>query len=227
MISVVIPTLNAAAGLPRCFDSLLEAAMRGLVREVIVADGGSTDETLMLADAAGARVVSASRCRGHLMEKGAEAARGDWVLFLRPDTVLEAGWEDEAHSFIERSSHDNPRAAAFRFAIDDFEPRSRRLESVVAWRWWLFGLPSGDQGLLISRRFYHKLGGFSRLEAMEDIDFARRLGRKRIVMLRSRAISRAEHFRSQSRLQEYARNLGLLLLYALRVPTPLLMRLYG
>jgi glycosyltransferase involved in cell wall biosynthesis len=227
MISVVIPTLNAAAGVPRCFDSLLEAAMRGLVREVIVSDGGSTDETLMLAEAAGARLVSASRCRGHLMEKGAEAARSDWLLFLRPDTVLEAGWEDEASAFIERSSLDHPRAAAFRFAVDDFEPRSRRLESIVALRCWLFGIPSGDQGLLIPRRLYHKLGGFSRIEAIEDIDFARRLGRKRIVMLRSRAITRAERFQPQGRLQEYTHNLGMLLLSALRVPTPLLLRLYG
>jgi glycosyltransferase involved in cell wall biosynthesis len=225
MISVVIPTLNAATGLPRCFDSLLEAAMRGLVREVIVADGGSTDETLMLAEAAGAHVVSASNCRGHLMGKGAEVARADWILFLRPDTVLEAGWEDEVFTFVERSSVDHPRAAVFRFAIDDFEPRSRRLESMMALRCWLVGIPSGDQGLLIPRRLYHKLGGFSRIEAMEDIEFARRLGRKRIVMLRSRAITRAERFRTQGRM--HGHNLGMLVLSALRVPTPLLMRLYG
>jgi len=227
MISVVIPTLNAAAGLPRCFDSLLEAAMRGLVREVIVADGGSTDDTLMLAEAAGAHVVSASSCRGHLMQKGAESARGDWILFLRPDTVLEAGWEDEAFAFVERSSLDRPRAAAFRFALDDFEPRSRRLESMMALRCWLGGPPSGDQGLLIPRRLYNKLGGFNRLDAMEDVDFARRLGRKRIVMLRSRAIIRAERVQSRGRLHELMFNLGMLLLYALRVPMPLLMRIYG
>lgn len=227
MISVVIPTLNAADGLPRCFDGLLEAAMRGLVREVIVADGGSNDDTLAIVEAAGAHIVSASRCRGDALAKGAEAARGEWILFLRPDTMLESGWEDEAAAFIERSSLDHPRAAAFRFAVDDFEPRSRRLESIVALRCWLFGIPSGDQGLLITRRLYQKLGGFSRIEPMEDIDFARRLGRKRIVMLRSRAVTRAERFRSQSRVQEYARNLGMLLLYVLRVPRPLLMRLYG
>jgi len=227
MISVVIPTLNAAAGLPRCFDSLLEAAMRGLVREVIVADGGSADETLMLAEAAGAHVVSASRCRGHLMEKGAEIARGDWILFLRPDTALETGWEDEASAFVERSSLDNPRAAAFRFAIDDFEARSRRLESMMALRCWLGGPPSGDQGLLIPRRLYNKLGGFNRLESMEDIDFARRLGRKRVVMLRSRAITRAERFQPRGRIHELSHNLGMLVLCALRVPTPLLERIYG
>ena len=57
MISVVIPTLNVGRKLPRCFDSLITAAVRGVVREVIVADGGSSDETLMIADAAGAHIV--------------------------------------------------------------------------------------------------------------------------------------------------------------------------
>src|SRR4051812_8684973 len=57
MISVVIPTLNSERALPRCFDSLIPAAVRGVVREVIIADGGSTDGTLGVADAAGAHVV--------------------------------------------------------------------------------------------------------------------------------------------------------------------------
>jgi glycosyltransferase involved in cell wall biosynthesis len=226
MISVVIPSLNAANSLPRCFNGLLEAAMRGFVREVIVADGGSSDETLALAEAAGARVVSASACRGHLLQEGAEAARGDWVLFLHPETMLEAGWEEEAASFIEDSSCENPRAAAFRFALDDFKARSRRLESMIALRCWLFGFPCGDQGLLIPRRLYHKTGGFRRV-AMEDIDFARRLGRKRLVMLRSRAIIRAARYQQEGRLHQHVHNLSVLLLHALRVPTPLLQRLYG
>jgi rSAM/selenodomain-associated transferase 2 len=227
MISVVIPTLNAAAGLPRCFDSLLEAALRGIVREVIVSDGGSTDRTRTIADAAGARLIEADKGRGPQLAKGAEAARGDWLLFLHADTALEQGWENEALSFMERATLEFPRAASFRFGLDDFNPNARRLEAMVALRCWFFALPYGDQGLLIPTRLYRKLGGFKPIPLMEDVDLVRRLGRRRLIMLRSRAVTSAERFRAEGYLRRSLRNLGILLLFKLRVPTPLLVRLYG
>jgi hypothetical protein len=220
MISAVIPTLNAQAGLPRCFESLFGAAMSGLVKEVIVADGGSTDDTRFLADAAGARIVEASQERGAQLAKGAEAARNDWLLFLHPETALESAWEDEALSFIEKSTPERPRAAAFRFGLDDFGPQARRLEAAVAFRSWLFGVPYGDQGLLVPTRFYRKLGGYKPLATMEDVGLIRRIGRKRLVMLQSRAIAVA-----RSRDNRALRNIGIPLLSALRLPTPYLVRL--
>ncbi len=227
MISVVIPTLNAAAHLPRCFQALLPAAMSGLVREVIVSDGGSTDETLAIADAAGARVVTAPRGRGTQLAAGAEAARGDWILFLHADTVLEAAWEAEALSFMERSVLERPQAAAFRFALDDHAPEARRLELLVGLRCSLFGLPYGDQGLLMPARLYRKLGGFDPVPLMEDVQMVRKLGRRRLVMLRARAITSPERFRREGYFARSLRNLSILFLYALRVPTPVLARLYG
>src|SRR3954464_11288834 len=96
MISVVIPTSNSERLLPRCFDSLIPAAVRGVVREVIVADAGSTDATLLIAGAAGAHVIQGRGARGALLAEGAKSARADWLLFLRPETALEPGWEVEA-----------------------------------------------------------------------------------------------------------------------------------
>jgi rSAM/selenodomain-associated transferase 2 len=227
MISVVIPTINAAPGLPRCFNCLLEAAMRGIVREVIVSDGGSTDDTRSIADVAGARLIEADKGRGQQLAKGAEAARGDWLLFLHADTALEQGWENEALSFMERATLEHPRAAAFRFGLDDFDPNARRLEAMVALRCWLFALPYGDQGLLIPTRLYLKLGGFKPIPLMEDVDLIRRLGRRRLIMLRSRVVTSAERYRTEGYFRRSLRNLGILLLYKLRVPTSLLARLYG
>src|SRR5215469_2008059 len=148
MISVVIPTLNAADALARCLASLVPAAMRGLVREVVVADGGSADGTLAIAEAAGARAIEAPRGRGSQLAAGADASRSDWLLFLHADTALEANWEEEAIAFIESAMMECPRAAYFRFALDDFDARARRLESLVSARCRLFALPYGDQGLL-------------------------------------------------------------------------------
>src|ERR1700733_2409851 len=129
MISVVIPTLNAERLLPRCFDSLITAAVRGVVREVIVADGGSGDGTLAIADAAGAHIVPAGRSRGAQMAAGAEAARSDWILFLHPETALEQGWEVEVESFLHQAMPERPRAAAFHFALEDFGASARRAEA--------------------------------------------------------------------------------------------------
>ena len=219
MISVVIPTLNAERSLPRCFDSLIGAAVRGVVREVIVADGGSSDGTLSIIDAAGAHLVSAGKSRAEQMIAGAAAARSDWLLFLHPETALEPGWEVEAESFISQAVMERPRAAVFRFALEDFGGEARRAETFANLRHWLLGLPYGDQGLLIPKRLYQKVGGYRALADMEDADLVRRIGRRRLVGLRARAVNIARPPRST------LRGLALMLLHTLRVPSGVLAKL--
>ena len=219
MISVVIPTLNSERGLPRCFDSLITAAVRGIVREVIVADGGSSDETLTIADAAGARIVTAPWDRSAQLIAGAEGARSDWLLFLYPETALEPGWDLEVESFMTQAIPERPRAAAFRFALEDFGGEARRAETMAHLRNGLLGLPYGDQGLLIPRRLYQKLGGYHALAGLEDADLARRIGRRRLVWLRARAVNLPRPYRGK------VRGLALSLLHALRIPSSVLAKL--
>lgn len=219
MISVVIPTMNAGRKLPRCFDSLITAAVRGVVREVIVADGGSSDETLAVADAAGAHVAQAAKSRSAQMIAGAAAARSDWLLFLHPGTALEPGWENEVEAFIAQAMPERPRAAVFRFALEDFGGEARRAETKTALRCWMLALPYGDQGLLIPKRLYSKLGGYRAFATMEDADLIRRIGRRRLVHLRARAINLPRPRESMWR------GFWLSLLHALRVPTRVVARL--
>ncbi len=224
MISVVIPTANAERLLPRCFDSLIAAAVRGVVREVIVADAGSNDATLAIADGAGAHIVHARarpgrKDRGQQMAEGAALAKSDWLLFLHPETALESGWEMEAESFIDQAVMERPRAAVFRFALEDFSGEARRAEAKAHLRTALFALPYGDQGLLIPRRLYQKLGGYRALADMEDADLVRRIGRRRLVSLRSRAVNVARPHHGNWR------GLALTLLHALRVPSGVLAKL--
>jgi glycosyltransferase involved in cell wall biosynthesis len=217
MISVVIPAHNSQTALPRCFDSLIGATVRGLVKEVVVADGGSTDATLTIADAAGCHVARAGRSRAAQLIAGAAMARGDWLLFLLPETALEAGWENEAESFMGRVSLERPLAASFRYALDDFDGAARRREAMVALRTSLFALPYAEQALLIPRRLYQKLGGHREV-AMEDADLVRRVGRTRLVRLRARAINKPEQ-------APQSRGALVAMLHALRVPVSVVARI--
>ncbi len=101
MISVVIPTLDAAAHFPRALAPLVSGAMGGLVKQVIVSDGGSRDETLAIAEAAGCDIVVSERGRAKQLIAGAAVARAPWLLFLHADTSLSAGWADEAQAFVD------------------------------------------------------------------------------------------------------------------------------
>lgn len=187
MISVVIPTLNAAVHLQRSLPPLVPAVADGLVRELVVSDGGSTDATLEIADGVGARVVRGAAGRGRLLIAGAAAARADWLLFLHAETALEPTWTADAAKFIGAAAS-AMRAAAFRYALDDPSMTAR---GVVWWagvRSGALASPRGAQGLLISRKFYDSLGGFADLPSAEDVDFVRRVGRARLTMLPSRAV---------------------------------------
>src|SRR5262245_65570346 len=102
MISVVIPTLNAERKLTQTLAALVPAVVDGIVQEAIVVDGGSTDETRVIAEAAGTHLIEAPRGRGSQLEAGALGARGDWLLFLHADRVLDPGWAEEAPGVIKR-----------------------------------------------------------------------------------------------------------------------------
>jgi rSAM/selenodomain-associated transferase 2 len=229
MISVVIPTLNAEATLAATLTALVPAAVDGLVREVIVVDGGSTDRTIDIVEDAGAQLMRKSGGRGYQLTVGAMRAKQPWLLFLHADTMLEAGWEREASAFMERTDAKPDRASAgvFRFALDDVGAKPRLLERLVAARCALLRLPYGDQGLLIQRQLYEEVGAFRPLPLMEDVDFVRRLGRRRMTLLSARAVTSADRYRRDGYLRRSVRNLMCLTLYFAGVPTNVINRRYG
>lgn len=209
-------------------SALVPGVVDGVVREVIICDGGSSDKTAQIADAAGARFIQGKTGRGSQMRAGAGAAKGDWLLFLHADTVLEPGWLGEVSVFMERVDQGRRplSAAAFKFALDDLGFMPRYLETMVRARCTLFHMAYGDQGLLIPRRLYDRLGGYQPLPLMEDVDITRRLGRRRLVMLRTRAVTSAVRYKRDGYALRMGRNLTCLALYYMRVPPRILRRIY-
>ena len=223
-LSIIIPTVDAAASVSQTLAALAEA--HALIREIIVADGGSGDDTAALAAGTGARIVTAPRGRGAQLAAGAAAASGDWLLFVHADTRLQPGWSDDVARFIADPGN-RERAGYFSYRLDDSSPAARRLERLVTWRSRVLGLPYGDQGLVLASAFYRALGGFPPLVLMEDVALVRRIGRRRLVALKSGALTSATRYRREGYLWRPLRNLGCLALYFLGVPPGLIVRLYG
>jgi len=171
-LSVIVPTLDAGQDLAGCAAALGEGLQAGLIGELIVSDGGSTDGTIALADALGAEIVTGPASRGGQLKRGVAAARRDWLLLLHADTELAPGWTGAVRDHIARHPDD---AGYFRLAFraDGAAPRI-----VAAWanlRSRALGLPYGDQGLLIGKGLLERAGGVPDIPLMEDVALARAL----------------------------------------------------
>ncbi len=204
-LSIVIPTLNAAPGLSRSLPPLAEGLAAGCIRELVIADGGSTDATLAIAEAVGALVIRTAPSRGGQLRAGAAAASGEWMMFLHADTVLPPGWPGIVAAHLEGDD----RPAFFSLRFDAPGPTARAVAGWANLRARLFHLPYGDQGLLISRAEYDRLGGYPDIPLMEDVAFARALGR-RLTALPLTVTTSAEKYLRDGWLRRGARNLSLL-----------------
>ena len=211
-ISVVIPSLNAATALPACLAALVEGLQAGLIREVILSDGGSTDGTRALAEGWGGEVVSGAPSRGGQLRRGCDAAQGAWLLVLHADTVLAPGWSDAVQDHMARGA---AGAGWFRLRFDQRGLAPRLVASWANLRSAL-GLPYGDQGLLLPRALYDAVGGYPDQPLMEDVALARAL-RGRLTRLDGIAVTSAEKYRRQGWLRRGGRNLWTLARYAMGV----------
>jgi glycosyltransferase involved in cell wall biosynthesis len=220
MLSIVIPTLNAAATLDR---TLRAAQGSGVAGEVVVVDGGSHDFTTAVAKRHGARVIAADAGRGAQLSRGAAEARGDWLLLLHPDVILAPGWAQAAAAFV-TAPENAGRAGYFRFALDERTATARLVERLASWRGRI-GLPHGEQGLLLSRALFETVCGVRAPPPIADVELASRLGRDRLVALDAAAVVPARRHRVGGWLLQPLRGLPYLGLRRLGVSPSLLARL--
>lgn len=207
--SVIIPTLNAAETLPSTLNALLPGLETGMIRELILSDGGSTDATVKLGEQAGATVLVGSAGRGSQLRRGADIARAEWLLFVHADTHLPPDWVGALGVHIKQQP-DN--AAVFRLKFRARGPMPRLFAAWANLRSRLFDLPYGDQALLISRRLYDVVGGYPNQPLMEDVAIARKL-KARITLLDAAVQTGADRYIKGGWVRRGLRNLWTLARY--------------
>ena len=181
LISIIIPTRNAASRLGETLASVADVPEV----EVLLVDGGSSDETIAIACAYGVRVLVSEPGRGHQMNAGAAVAEGDILLFLHGDTVLPEGFAG-----LVRATMARPEVAggAFRLAFE--LPKSAL--RLIAWganfrsRW--LQMPYGDQALFVRKELFTAMGGFPELPILEDVVLVRNLKRHGRIVTRPEAV---------------------------------------
>jgi hypothetical protein len=210
-ISVVIPALNEAGQLGQTLSGLAP----GRDIEVIVADGGSTDATLEIARAAGARALALRAPRSLQMNAGAAAAAGDLLLFLHADTRLPG---DFRHHIREASTRPGAAAGAFRLRIDAAGRGLRLIERAANWRARRLQMPYGDQALFMRRDIFWESGAYLPIPIMEDFELVRRLRRRgRIVLAAGSAATSARRWQRIGPMKTWLINQRVVIGYCLGV----------
>jgi Glycosyl transferase family 2 len=187
MLSVVIATNESERALVSTLAALVSGATAGAIREVIVADIGSRDQTAEVADAAGCRIMVSPAPLAARLRAAAALARSPWLMFLRPGVAPDATWVPEVMRFVEQTE----LAAQTQTHAAVFSPGAvagpaagplARLRGVFR------AAPRPEQGLIIAKRRYDALGGHRDGAADCEADLLRRLGRRRVAVLRTAAI---------------------------------------
>lgn len=167
-LSIIVPVLNEAAGLPGLLGELASWRDRG--DEVLVVDGGSDDDSVAVAGPLCDRVIAAPRGRAAQMNAGAAQACGALLWFVHADSRVDAAARDAMLAA--------PAWGRFDVRIDHPARAFRIIEYLMNLRSRLTGIATGDQGIFVRRELFTEVGGYAALALMEDIDLSHRLRRR-------------------------------------------------
>lgn len=168
-IAIIIPVLNEAENVVALIDQLSQ--LRQSVAEIVIVDGGSTDNTLQMLEDSGMEIVSAPRGRAIQMNAGALYSNADILLFLHADTELPSN----AIKAIEKAILTGADWGRFDVSLSGDHPMFRVIALMMNWRSRLTGIATGDQAIFIRRNVFNVVGGFPEQPLMEDIEISKQL----------------------------------------------------
>ena len=208
-VTLVIPTYNAE----KTINTTL-SILKINFKNIIIIDGKSKDQTKEICRKYNIQLFTSKRNRGMQLNLGAEKVVTNWIFFIHADSILENTAIEEINAFI--SNNNNKfKAASFKLKFDQKNIYSTLLSKMVIFRSKYFKLPYGDQGLIISKVFYNKIGGFKALPIMEDVEIIRNIGFKNIKILNSYIVTDSIRYKSEGWLIRPLINLYCLTLYIL------------
>ena len=187
IISIIIPVFNEAENIQKFlkqFETCSEI-------EIIIVDGGSTDDTRAKIEEFNTRdreiklVTSNKLGRANQMNYGATLARGKILLFLHADTILPVNYQQIVQSILKR---ENVIVGAFRLSIDSSKKSLRLVENMAIWRSQFLSLPYGDQGFFITKDNFYRLGSFADLPIMEDFNFIQKAKQNGKIIIADAAV---------------------------------------
>jgi len=170
VLSVIIPCLNEADGIAASLQALAPLRARGV--EVVVVDGGSTDNTLDIARPLADQAMSAPRGRALQMNAGAAQARGDLLLFLHADCRLPPNADGLIVDGLNRARKTWGR---FDVVLTGSHPLLHVVGALMNMRSRLTGIATGDQGIFVTRSLFEAAGRYEAIGLMEDIALTTRL----------------------------------------------------
>ena len=187
MLSVIIPTEGVERTAVATLAALVPGAASGVIREVLLVDRAGNGVIERVADISGCRFLPFEGSHAAALAAGARAARGPWLMFLRSGAVLDTGWIEETTQFIQGVAlSGSERAGIFRYARSPYA--DMRLRDRLASLAGLISGPRDDQGLVIARDHYFRLGGHAPDARRSEAKLLRRLGRSSRIMFRSRIV---------------------------------------
>ena len=191
MISIIVPTLNEEDSLAECLKNL-----RKIIRdndEIIVVDGQSEDKTVAIAATSSVKVVHSSRGRGAQMNAGAEAARNSILWFLHSDCLP----RKECRLEIANAVRQNFDWGFFDIQFSNMNWKYRVLETCMNARSRISQIATGDKGIFCRKELFIAVGGFPKIEIMEDLELSKRLRKYKLICVESRIIASARKWESE------------------------------
>jgi len=222
-LSVIIPTLNEAQRLAETLLAVRGRCVEKEALEILVADGGSEDDTTKIAQQHAAQVVACRRGRGVQMNAGAALASGETLLFMHADAQLPERWD----AILRDTLGDKAVAGAFRLRIDRDTPALRMVAHMANLRSQLLKRPYGDQGLFLSAKTFYDLQGFRNWPLMEDFELVQRLGKLGPIALAPEAMTvSARRWQSRGVMRTTCLNQAIVLAWRMGISPQRLARWY-